>query len=384
MRILHLTTFLQGGAGRAITELALAQAAAGHDVAVAIDEHHEPGYESYAEYVARLESGGVRLHRIHSTFKRDLAKNLVAVRTLRSLPEITAVDLVHAHAAVPSFIGRLATAKSARPVPIVQTMHGWGVQKTDDQVASDIVLLNLADRVVVPSNTSHALLRTLGVSPDLISIVPYGLPDETELPLRRDATASLLQDLGRRWNLTVGSVGTIGTRKNQRLIVDALAQVRGAIVGCVFIGDGDVAGLAEYARTRGVSDRTVVLGYQPDASQYLRRTDACVLASRSEGQPLTVLEAFRDGVPVIAADIDELREMIVHRETGWLFRQGDPRALAAALENAARNGLRGIAAKARVQYETQYTVAQMVAGYADVYRQAIDGMNASSELRWRA
>jgi glycosyltransferase involved in cell wall biosynthesis len=383
MRILHLTTFLQGGAGRAITELALAQREAGHCVAVAIDEHHEPGYESYAEYLARLESGGVRLHRIHSTFKRDLAKNLSAVRTLRSLPEMTSVDLVHAHAAVPSFIGRLATAKSARPVPIVQTMHGWGVQKTDDQVASDIVLLNLADRVVVPSKTSEALLRTLGVAPDLISVVPYGLPDEPALPLR-DAGAALLQDLGRRWNLTVASVGTIGTRKNQRLIVDALAQVRGAIVGCVFIGDGDVIGLAEYARTRGVSDRTVVLGYQPDASQYLRRTDACVLASRSEGLPLTILEAFRDGVPVIAADIDELREMIEHRETGWLFRQGDPRALASALENAARGALRGISAKARAQYEARYTSAQMIAGYGDVYQRAIDGMNASADLRWRA
>ena len=66
MRILHLTTFLQGGAGRAITELALAQRAAGDDVAIAIDEHHEPGYESYAEYLARLEAGGIRpLERLH-------------------------------------------------------------------------------------------------------------------------------------------------------------------------------------------------------------------------------------------------------------------------------------------------------------------------------
>ena len=37
MRILHITTFLQGGAGRNITDLAIAQSHAGHDVLVATD-----------------------------------------------------------------------------------------------------------------------------------------------------------------------------------------------------------------------------------------------------------------------------------------------------------------------------------------------------------
>ena len=369
MRILHLSTFLQGGAGRAITDLALEQQAAGHDVLVAVDACDEPGYQSYGEYLTRLEDAGIAVHRIHSTFKRDLARNLNAVQELREVPHVDRLDLVHAHAAVPSMIGRLLTAPARRPAPVVQTMHGWGLNKTDEQALSDVIVLNVVDEVVVPSKTSADLMRALGVAPELVSIVPYGVRGDELRPLP-DADAILLADLKRRWNLVLGCVGTIGERKNQRLVIDALAQVRGAIVGCVFIGDGETRDLAEYARARGVGDRTVVLGYRPNASQYLRRTDACVVASRSEGQPLTILEAFRDGVPVIAADIDELREMVEHRVSGLLFARDDARSLAATIESTARGAARTVTVKAREQYEARYTIARMVDGYAEVYDRA--------------
>ena len=54
MRVLHITTFLQGGAGRVITSLARAQKRSGHDVRVVADAGGEPGYESYAEYIDAL------------------------------------------------------------------------------------------------------------------------------------------------------------------------------------------------------------------------------------------------------------------------------------------------------------------------------------------
>ena len=369
MRILHLATFLQGGAGRAVTEMALAQNSAGHQVMVVVDGQPEPGYQSYGEYLERLQGARIPVQTVDSTFKRDLAKNLAAVSALRAIPALSRVDLIHAHAAVPAMIARLVTSSWLRGVPVVQTMHGWGVAKSEEQAQTDVAIMNLVDRVAVPSRTSANLLQSLGVNQELISVVPYGIPDDAEIPLP-DQDATLLADLRRRWNVVIGCAGTIGERKNQRLIVDALAQVRGLIAGCVFIGDGDASGLAEYARLRGVADRTVVLGYRPNASQYIRRTHLSVLASRSEGQPLAILEAFRDGVPVVATDIPELREIISHRVNGLLCAEATAKSLALAIENAARTGTRPIAAQARSDYEARYTLARMVDGYREVYERA--------------
>src|SRR4051812_22905351 len=106
MRILHISTFLQGGAGRAITDLALAQHALGHEVSVAVDARGELGYDNYPEYLGRLELAGLQVHRLDSTFKRDLTKNLAAVQDLLSSGAVENLDLVHAHAAIPSFVAR--------------------------------------------------------------------------------------------------------------------------------------------------------------------------------------------------------------------------------------------------------------------------------------
>src|SRR5215510_12876913 len=47
MKILHLATFLQGGAGRVIADLAAAQRAAGNDVTVVASRTGAPGFGNY-------------------------------------------------------------------------------------------------------------------------------------------------------------------------------------------------------------------------------------------------------------------------------------------------------------------------------------------------
>src|SRR5690348_17012745 len=108
MRILHVSTFLQGGAGRIITALAVAQKRAGHDVTVVADTGRDTGYESYPEYVATLERTGIGYHTVTSTFTRDLALNVRAVRELRELVGTASVDVAHTHAAIPTLVTRLA------------------------------------------------------------------------------------------------------------------------------------------------------------------------------------------------------------------------------------------------------------------------------------
>ena len=64
MRILHLATFLQGGAGRVIVDLALQQHAAGDDITVVTSNTGAPGYGNYPAYVSELAGAGVRLQQV--------------------------------------------------------------------------------------------------------------------------------------------------------------------------------------------------------------------------------------------------------------------------------------------------------------------------------
>ena len=79
MNILHLATFLQGGAGRAVVDLASAQRRRGHQVTVIASRTGVPGYGHYDDFIARLAHAGVAVWLVDSLFHRDMAQNLRAV-----------------------------------------------------------------------------------------------------------------------------------------------------------------------------------------------------------------------------------------------------------------------------------------------------------------
>jgi len=370
MRILHVTTFLQGGAGRIIAALAVAQQRGGHDVMVVADAGGEPGYASYPEYVRQLADAGVAHHTVRSIFKRDVDLNVAAAHRLRALAAGRPIDVVHAHAAMPTLVARLALGGRSG-VRLVQTMHGWGIHKTPAQAATDIALLEIADAVVTPSFAARQTLRGLGLDHPSMHVIPYGLEPASTATAVDPADAGLLACLRASGTPVALCIGTIGARKNQALLVSALAMA--PEVAAVFIGDGDAEGLRAHAEAFGVAARVHVLGYRAEASRYLAAADVLVLPSRNEGLPIAVLEALRGGVPVVGSAIPEIAEAIDDGRTGFLFPQDDARALAAALgrgtDPRARPTMPGAA---RAAFATRFALARMTAAYERLYTGQVD------------
>src|SRR5262245_19382142 len=165
MKILHLTTFLQGGAGRAIVDLIAEQRRAQHEVAVITSRTGAPGYGHYPAYLESLTRQDVSVQLVDSLFTREPAANLAVVRALDArFPPGLEPGILHAHAAVPAHIALTFAGARRRPMAIVQTMHGWGVHKTAAQAAADVAVMNLVDRVAVPSRHAADLLSGLGVA----------------------------------------------------------------------------------------------------------------------------------------------------------------------------------------------------------------------------
>lgn len=76
------------------------------------------------------------------------------------------------------------------------------------------------------------------------------------------------------------------------------------------------------------------LGYRAGAELHalIRNARAVVLPSEwYENAPMSVLESFALGTPVIGADIGGIPEMVLDGQTGWTFESGNVTALAALL-----------------------------------------------------
>jgi glycosyltransferase involved in cell wall biosynthesis len=134
----------------------------------------------------------------------------------------------------------------------------------------------------------------------------------------------------------IGIVGQLTPRKGQLELIEAFAETSRElpdtmllIVGePLFNRDADYAkSLANAAKASGVSDRILFLGQREDTPAIMRALDLLVVNSKTEPFGLTVIEAMASGVPVLATAVDGIKEIVRHRENGWLVKASDHEGL---------------------------------------------------------
>ena len=109
--------------------------------------------------------------------------------------------------------------------------------------------------------------------------------------------------------------------------------------------------------------------YARSDGQLLREMDIAVLPSRWEGCPYVLLEAFQAGVPVVAAEVGGVTDLVRHGENGLCVPPEDPTALGDALLELLRDAdLRRELAEGGRATLTAFTLEQMVSRVEQVYR----------------
>jgi glycosyltransferase involved in cell wall biosynthesis len=114
------------------------------------------------------------------------------------------------------------------------------------------------------------------------------------------------------------------------------------------------------------------LGWQPREHLFRAMKEASLLVFPSEhyeGFPMTLVEAFATGLPVVASNLGACAEVIRDTQTGRLFRPGDPRDLADVLDDLCRNEpmVRDLGRQARAEYEAKYTPQRNYKQLMNVY-----------------
>jgi glycosyltransferase involved in cell wall biosynthesis len=147
--------------------------------------------------------------------------------------------------------------------------------------------------------------------------------------------------------LKLGGIGTLVPWKRWHLIAEALALLSAEEqerVEFVHIGSDDgsaestryVEEMATRAEELGVAAQLTWRGEEPSASALLEEIDVLVIPSDREPFGLGVLEAWRAGVPVLAADGGGPADLITEGRDGWLFTNGSAWALSEKISELLR------------------------------------------------
>jgi glycosyltransferase involved in cell wall biosynthesis len=268
-------------------------------------------------------------------------------------------DVVHTHDPRALFYAGIA-ARLTRVPWIVHTRHGRDVGATPRQTMMIRYLSKLVDRFVCVSEEVAALSREQGIAGARLRTILNGI------------------DLGRfgfRGPDPAGPVVTVARLSPEK---DVANLVRATAIAAEDLPElrVEVAGpgpcledVKQLAAELGVAGRIAFLGEVRDVPALLARARMFVLPSRSEGIPLTALEAMARGLPVVATRVGGLPEVVADGVTGLLVPPDDPAALAQAIVRIGRDpagGLRmGQAGRRRV--EQHFEIRRMVADYEALY-----------------
>ena len=118
-----------------------------------------------------------------------------------------------------------------------------------------------------------------------------------------------------------------------------------------------------------MGDRFRFLGFRSDVSDILKELDVFVLASTSEGMPLSILEAMAAGRAIVATRCGGIPEVVDHGHTGLLVPPCDYGALAEAVGRllADRSEALRLGAYAQMKFQKDFTLGGMIEQYERLY-----------------
>jgi glycosyltransferase involved in cell wall biosynthesis len=245
------------------------------------------------------------------------------------------------------------------------------------------------DRVISISQRIREVLLAAGVPADKIVCVPSGI--DTERYGRSCDRQWFLREFGlEESHRVLAAIAQLIPRKGHRVLLEALPEVIGEFpdLRVLLFGRGPLeAELKELCRRRGVSTQVVFAGFRPDLDRVLPCLDLVVHPAVMEGLGLSLLEAAAAGIPIVAARVGGVPEIVQDGVTGLLVPPADPRSLTVAIVRVLRQRelARALGDAGRDFVWRNFSVAAMVEGNLNVYRHVLAGRRgreAPESCRW--
>jgi glycosyltransferase involved in cell wall biosynthesis len=353
------------GASVHVRELVAAFGRAGHSVVLAAPLLNKSPWEKPAELEAQLlhappapdvvsafygikafnETLGIE-DSLPGELRRILYDQDLAAQLKRRF-ENHAPDFIYERASLYSTAGVMLARELERPL-IMELNSPLSVEQAtyratglgDLAARAESWALARADAVLAVSTPLRDYAISLGAEPDRVHVVPNGVdaemfkPDEPDLEVRK------------RWGLddnpVLGFVGGLRPWHGVEVLPALLDRLVSRYPGLrlVIVGDGPLRGELEHElRERCLARSAVLTGSLPheEVAALIHQFDVALAPySRPDHDfyfsPLKLFEYMACGVPVVAAALGQIEEVVRDEVTGLLYPPGEQDALLAACE----------------------------------------------------
>lgn len=353
MKIAHVVDSMEvGGAEMLVSQMCRVQREQGHDPRVYV--------------VAALGALGEQMRGEGFSVQANISHHLLDAeqKFFRIFKEFRP-DVVHLHNPTPTVYAAMAARLAGVP-SIVSTRHSLvGSPRRLIVELKYAVAAGCCDWVAGICDATTNNLRSLHSIPARKIVRVYnGAAPLQRVPRERWPTKT---------GFTLVYVGRLEPVKNHALLLRAFRSALSSMPGLRLwmVGDGsERKKLESLAVELGISAQVTFWGLQLDVAPFFSAADAFIMSSKSEGLPVSLLQAFSVGLPAITTSVGGMAEVIRLTQAGITVTAADPSEMAAAILQMAGNGeeRKRFATNAENAFQSRFTLQTMADTYMKLYR----------------
>lgn len=261
--------------------------------------------------------------------------------------DLASYDVLHTHYWLSGLLG--AKVADDYGIPWIHTSHSLGVAKEkatgireEKRMASEQLILQLADTVVATTANERKLITSFVSSPSPIKVIPIGVDNNFKPTLQQEKRQPYFAYAG-RLEVTKG----IYTLLNAfRMLIERHEIPPSAKL---IIAGGDPGKIDKQKKlptcpklktaVKGIEQHVEFIGAQSQRqlAKLFNEATAVIVPSTYESFGMVAAEAQACGSPVIASKVGGLQDVVRHRETGIHIEKENQEHLAFAMKLLAAN-----------------------------------------------
>ena len=300
--------------------------------------------------------------------------NLKACRQLKQLLKSEKYDIVHCHTPNASVITRLICKKFRKKngLKVFYTAHGFhfykGAPKLNWMVYYPIekICSRYTDKLITINKEDYELAQKSLRAREIHYVPGVGIDVSAFEGVTVDKNAKRVE-LGISNDVVLfTSVGELSVRKNQIVMLKALAKIDNDNIHYAIVGCGDMEQeLRNAIEKYQLLGRVHMLGYRRDVAEIYKVSDICCLPSLQEGLPVALIEGMACGLPVICSRIRGNVDL-VDKHGELLFDSHDPQECYTAICNVLRSDRLQMANENQIRAR-EYSTEKILLNMKDIY-----------------
>ena len=248
------------------------------------------------------------------------------------------LDLDVIHAQHPNLLGTVAMKWAKRKeIPLVFTWHTLYDQYTNfvpfvpAKISAGYIIkkavkfANLADAVIVPTDSIIPILRKWGVTNKNIVPIATGVLEEEFANVDKNKIREKYNIKSDEIVLLI--VSRLTSEKNVEFVFRSIKNIlKKGSVKFLVVGDGYLRrNLENFCQQEKISDKVIFCGEveREEIKHYYASADIFIYGSKSETQGMIITEAMYMGLPIVAVNATGVNSLVLNNGNGFLVQENE-------------------------------------------------------------